>query len=43
MVLDASLLNTQRYKVWIKRNWSNPGEKVVPSLHIGVVYIKKEL
>ena len=31
MVLGASLLNTQHYKVWIKGNWSNPGKGVVPS------------
>ena len=30
MVFDASLLNTQHYKVRIKG--SNPGEEVVPSL-----------
>ena len=29
MVLDASLLNTQHYKVRIK--WSNPGKGVAPS------------
>ena len=29
MVLDASLFNTQHYKVWIK--WSNPGKSVVSS------------
>ena len=27
MVLDASLLNTQHYKIWIK--WRNPGKGVV--------------
>ena len=32
MVLDASLLNTQHYKVHIKGKWSNPGKGVVPSL-----------
>ena len=34
MVLDASLLNTQHYKVWIKSirvKWSNPGKGVEPS------------
>ena len=30
MVLDASLLNTQHYKVWIKSKWSNPERGVVP-------------
>ena len=29
MLLDASLLNTQQYKVHIE--WSNPGKGVVPS------------
>ena len=29
MVLDISLLNTQRYKVWIKDKWSNLGKGVV--------------
>ena len=28
MTLDASLLNTQHYKIWIK--WSNPWKVVVP-------------
>ena len=31
MVLDASLLNTQHYKVWIKCKESNPGKGVAPS------------
>ena len=31
MVLDASLFNTQHYKVWIKSKLSNPGKGVVPS------------
>ena len=31
MVLDASLLNTQHFKVWIKGKWSNPGKGVAPS------------
>ena len=30
-VLDASLLNTQHYKVWIKGKWSCPGKEVVLS------------
>ena len=34
MVLDASLLITQYYKVWIKGKWHH-------SLHIGVVVIEK--
>ena len=32
MVLDASLLNTQHYKVWLKGKWSNPEKLVVASL-----------
>ena len=28
MVLDASLLNIQQYKVWVK--WRNPGKGVAP-------------
>ena len=31
MVLDVTLLNTQRYKVRIKVKWSNPGKGVAPS------------
>ena len=31
MILDASLLNTQYYKVWIKSKWSNPGKGIAPS------------
>ena len=31
MGLDASLLNTQHYKVQIKSKWSNPGKGVAPS------------
>ena len=30
MILDASLLNTQNYKAWIKGKWSNPGTGVAP-------------
>ena len=41
MVLDASLFNTQNYKVGIKVKWSNPGNGVAPSLHLGVVAIEK--
>ena len=29
-VFDASLLNTQHYKVWIKGKLSNPGKRIVP-------------
>ena len=42
MVPDASVLNTQYYKVWIKGKWSNPGKKVVLSLDHGAVAIEKE-
>ena len=31
MVLDAALLNTQYYTVWIKGKWSNPRNEVAPS------------
>ena len=31
MVLDASLLNTQHYKIRIKGKWSNPGKGEAPS------------
>ena len=31
MVLDASLLNTQHYKVWIKSKGNTPGKGVAPS------------
>ena len=30
-VLDAFLLNTHHYKVWIKSKWSNPGKGIGPS------------
>ncbi len=30
IILDASLLNTQHYKVQIKGKWSNPGKGVAP-------------
>ena len=32
MVLDASLLITQHYKVWIKSKWNNQEKGVVSSL-----------
>ena len=41
MVLDASLLNTQQYKVGIKGKVEQSGKGVAPSLHLGVVAIKK--
>ena len=31
IVLDASLLNTQHYKVWIKSKVVNPEKEVAPS------------
>ena len=31
MVLDASLLNTQHYKIQTQLKWSNPEKGVVPS------------
>ena len=41
MVLDASLLNTQHYKVRSKGKVLNPGKGVAPSIHLGVVAIEK--
>ena len=41
MVLDASLLNTQHYKVRIKGKVEQSREGVVPSPTIGVVAIEK--
>ena len=41
MVLDASLLNTQHYKVWIGVKWSNPGKGVVPSPSLSEEAIEK--
>ena len=41
MVLDATLLNTQHYKEWIKGKGVNPGKESRPPLHLGVVAIKK--
>ena len=41
MVLDAALLNTQHYKVWIKSKWNNLGKGVAPPLHLSVVAIEK--
>ena len=41
MVLDASLLITQLYKVWIKGKLNNLREGVAPSLTLGVVAIEK--
>ena len=41
MILDASLLNTQHYKVQIKGKRSNPEKGVTPPPHLSVVAIKK--
>ena len=41
MVLDATLLNTQHYKIRIKVKLSNPGNGVAPSPTLGVVAIEK--
>ena len=40
MVLDASLLNIQHYKVRIKSRWSDPEKGVAPSLHLNVVAVE---
>ena len=36
IVLDATLLNTQHYKVWIKDMWSNTG-KVIRTLGVEAI------
>ena len=41
MGLDASLLNTQHYKLRIKGKWSNPRKEECPPLYLGVVAIEK--
>ena len=41
MILDASLVNTQHYKVRIKSKWSNPEKEVAPSRHLSVVAMEK--
>ena len=42
MVLDASLLNTQNYKIWIKGKVEQSREKnSAPPLHFSVVAIEK--
>ena len=41
MVLDASLLITQHYKVQIKGKVEKSWKGVAPSLHLGVVAIEK--
>ena len=42
MLLDASSINTRRYKLQIKDKWSNPGKWVATPGHIGVVASEKE-
>ena len=42
IVLDASLLNFQHYKVWTNGKWSNPWKGVVPSPLPRVVTIEKK-
>ena len=41
-LLDAVLLNNQYYRGRIKGKWSNPGNAVAVTLHIGEVAIEKE-
>ena len=41
MVIDASLLNTQQYKVWIKGKVEKSRERSNGPLHLGVVAIEK--
>ena len=41
MVLDASLLNTQHYKVRIKIKMEQSRDRSCASLHLGVVAIEK--
>ena len=41
MILDASLLNTQHYKLRMKVKWSNPEKGVAPPLHLIVVALEK--
>ena len=41
MELDASLFNTQHYKVQIKGKVEHPVQWVVPSLYLCVVAIEK--
>ena len=39
MILDAALLCTIRWGSRVK--WSNPGNGVAPSLHLGIIAIEK--
>ena len=43
MFFDATLLNTQHYKVWIKGKVEQPGggKEYCPPQHLGVVAIEK--
>ena len=41
MILDAALLDTQRYKRASSVKWSNPGKEFHPSQPLGVVAIEK--
>ena len=41
IVLDASWLNTQHYKVRIKGSGAIQGKELRPPLHLGVVAIEK--
>ena len=41
MVLNATLLNTQDYKVRIKSKVEQPRERKCPPIHLGVVAIEK--
>ena len=41
MVLDASLLNTQHYKIPVKCKWSNAEKGVSSFLHLGVCAVEK--
>ena len=44
MVLDATLLNSEHYKIRIKVKWSNPGKGVAPSpTHLCSSYRKESL
>ena len=42
MVLDASLINTQHYKVWIKNRMEQSKERNGALQHLGVVAIEKK-
>ena len=42
MISDASLLNTQHYKVRIRGTWSNLGKGITPSQQLNLVAIEKD-